>query len=281
MLSSRAGARTEVVSALTLLSSRISEPMMRSWNERIEVGREEASAVAAVALRELNLAPTTAASVSSDAPHTTSLAAYLWNRRSVLFSLTVRHVQLVALALMTGVVVAIPLGLLLERARRTSAPVLSALGILQTIPSIALLAFMVPLLGIGIVPALAALWLYALLPITRATYTGARDADPEAVEAATALGMTAVQRLFRVRLPLAAPAIMPGVRTVAVICVGTATLAAFIGAGGLGEPIVTGLAIADTRMVLPGALPAAALAILMDAVLAGVERWAMPAHLRR
>ena len=152
---------------------------------------------------------------------------------------------------------------------------------LQTIPSIALLAFMVPLLGVGVAPALLALWLYALYPIARGTYSGVRDADPSAVEAAEALGMTPAQRLLQVRLPLAAPVIMAGVRTAAVITVGAATLAAFIGAGGLGEPIVTGLALADTRMVLSGALPAAALALLVDGVLALVERRIAPAHLRR
>jgi len=154
------------------------------------------------------------------------------------------------------------------------------LGVVQTIPSIALLAFMVPLLGVGVIPALVALWLYALYPIARGTYTGVRDAHPAAVEAAEALGMTPAQRLLQVRLPLAAPVIMAGVRTAAVITVGAATLAAFIGAGGLGEPIVTGLALADTRQILSGALPAAALALLVDGVLALVERRVAPAHVR-
>jgi osmoprotectant transport system permease protein len=158
---------------------------------------------------------------------------------------------------------------------------MGALGILQTIPSIALLAFLVPVLGVGMAPALIALWLYALYPIARGTFAGVRDADPAAVEAAEALGMTPVQRLMQVRLPLAVPVIMGGVRTAAVITVGAATLAAFIGAGGLGEPIVEGLALADTRMVLSGALPAAVLALLVDATLAVVERRVAPAHLRR
>jgi osmoprotectant transport system permease protein len=154
------------------------------------------------------------------------------------------------------------------------------LSVLQTIPSIALLAFMVPLLGVGVAPALVALWLYALQPIARGTYAGVRGADPAAVEAAEALGMTPLQRLLQVRLPLAAPVIMAGVRTAAVITVGAATLAAFIGAGGLGEPIVTGLALADRQMVLSGALPAAALALVVDGMLALVERRLAPAHLR-
>jgi osmoprotectant transport system permease protein len=179
------------------------------------------------------------------------------------------------------VLVAVPLGLALERARRAAEPAIGALGVLQTVPSIALLAFMIPLLGVGTAPALVALWLYALYPIARGTYTGVRDADPAAVEAAEALGMTPAQRLLRVRLPLAAPVIMAGVRTAAVITVGAATLAAFIGAGGLGEPIVTGLALADTRLVLSGALPAAALALLVDGALVLVERAVTPAHRRR
>jgi osmoprotectant transport system permease protein len=203
----------------------------------------------------------------------------MWSRRATLMRLTLRHLWLVALAVAAATLVAVPLGLALERTRSLAGPTLASLGVLQTIPSIALLAFMVPLLGIGAAPALVALWLYALFPIARGTFSGVRDADPGAVEAAEALGMTARQRLLRVRLPLAAPVIMAGVRTAAVITVGATTLAAFIGAGGLGEPIVTGLAIADTRMVLSGALPAAVLAVLVDAVLSIVERRLRPAHL--
>ena len=129
-------------------------------------------------------------------------------------------------------------------------------------------------------PAFVALWLYALYPIARGTYTGVRDADPDAVSAAEALGTTAKQRLMWVRLPLAAPVIMSGIRTAAVITVGAATLAAFIGAGGLGEPIVAGLALADTRMILSGALPAAVLALAVDAFLGVIERMIAPAHRR-
>ena len=135
-------------------------------------------------------------------------------------------------------------------------------GVLQTIPSIALLAFMIPLLGIGVLPALVALFLYSLYPIVRNTYTGVRDAAPDAVASARALGMTDGQLLRHVRLPLAAPVIMAGVRTAAVINVGTATLAAFIGAGGLGDPIVVGSRC--RRAAILGGIPAAALAIVVD-----------------
>jgi osmoprotectant transport system permease protein len=189
--------------------------------------------------------------------------------------------MLVAIALFAAVIVAVPLGLGLERVRRIAEPTIGALGVLQTIPSIALLAFMIPLLGVGVTPALVALWLYALYPIARGTYSGVRDADPDAVAAAAALGTTPAQRLMWVRLPLAAPVIMAGIRTAAVITVGAATLAAFIGAGGLGEPIVAGLALADTRMILSGALPAAILALAVDGILGVVERVVTPAHRRK
>jgi osmoprotectant transport system permease protein len=149
-------------------------------------------------------------------------------------------------------------------------------GVLQTLPGIALLAFMIPLLGIGVLPAVVALFLYSLYPILRNTYTGVRDAAPEAVAAGRALGMTPRQILGYIRLPLAAPVIMAGIRTAAVINVGTATLAAFIGAGGLGDPIAAGLALSDTRMILSGAIPAAILALGVDGVLGVVERVVRP-----
>jgi osmoprotectant transport system permease protein len=139
---------------------------------------------------------------------------------------------------------------------------------------------MIPLFGIGTVPALVALWGYALLPIARATITGLQITDRETVETVEALGATTRQSLLWVRLPLAAPVVMSGIRTAAVLTVGTATLAAFIGAGGLGEPIVTGLALADTRLILSGAIPAALLAVVVDALLAQAERAVTPAHLR-
>jgi osmoprotectant transport system permease protein len=273
--------RPDAIAVLTLLSGRLDESRLRALNRRVEVDGEDVRAVAAGALRDLGLiAGVIGDSGASPAPHRSGFFRYLWERRAELGSLAARHLLLVVIALGAAVVVAVPLGLALERSRAAAEPVIGALGVLQTIPSIALLAFMIPLLGVGVAPALVALWLYALYPIARATYSGVRDADPMAVEAAEALGTTPAQRLRLVRLPLAAPAIMGGVRTAAVITVGAATLAAFIGAGGLGEPIVAGLALADTRMILSGALPAALLALLVDATLAGVERLVRPAHLR-
>jgi osmoprotectant transport system permease protein len=135
---------------------------------------------------------------------------------------------------------------------------------------------MIPLLGIGVLPALVALFLYSLYPIARNSYTGVRHAAPEAVEAALALGMTPGQVLRYVRLPLAAPVVAAGIRTAAVFAVGTATLAAFIGAGGLGDPIVSGLALSDTRMLLLAAVPAAVLALLVDLLLGAAEKAVTP-----
>ena len=269
------------VAALTLLSGRLSEQTMRQLNRRVEVDGEDVRVVARDQLRSLGLLADSSRADERSTTVSAGFGSYLWNRRSELWRLTLRHLMLVGVSLLAAALVAIPLGLTLERNRRVAEPVIATLGVIQTIPSIALLAFMIPLLGVGVLPALIALWLYSLYPIARGTFTGVREADPDAVSAAEALGTTAVQRLMWVRLPLAAPVIMAGVRTAAVITVGAATLAAFIGAGGLGEPIVAGLALADTRMILSGALPAALLALLVDASLALIERIVSPVYRRR
>ena len=274
--------KPEAVTTLALLSNRLTEAVMRQLNRRVEVDGEDVRSVASSELTTLGLINSGPSDLRpNSAGNGGGFYSYLWDRRASLAGMTGRHLELVAVALLAAVIIAVPLGLILERGRRIAEPVIGGLGVLQTIPSIALLAFMIPLLGVGVIPALVALWLYALYPIARGTYSGVRDADPDAVAAAEALGTTPMQRLLWVRLPLAAPVIMSGVRTAAVITVGAATLAAFIGAGGLGEPIVAGLALADTRMILSGALPAAILALLVDGVLALVERVVAPAHRRR
>jgi osmoprotectant transport system permease protein len=269
------------IAAMTLLSGRLDEQTMRALNRRVEVDGEDVGRVARDELVVLGLVQRAQNQLRPSVAHRSGFVRYIWERRTMLVALTGRHLLLVAIALLAAVIVALPIGLLLERARNIAEPAIGGLGVLQTIPSIALLAFMVPLFGVGIKPALVALWLYALYPIARGAYTGVRDADREAVSAAEALGTTAMQRLLWVRLPLAAPVIMAGIRTAAVITVGAATLAAFIGAGGLGEPIVEGLALADTRMILSGALPAAILAVAVDGLLGLVERLVAPAHTRK
>ncbi len=269
----------KAVAVLTELSGLLDASRMRTLNKRVAVDQEPVAKVAADELADLGLVAGPADHDSTAVAQRTrpgSFLDYLWSRRAVTLSLTLRHMLLVGVSMGLGLLVAVPLGLGLERVRPAAEGTIRAVGLLQTIPSIALLAFMIPLLGIGVTPAVTALFLYSLYPMVRNTYTGVRDADPVAVQAARALGMTDTQLLWRVRLPLAAPVLMAGVRTAAVINVGTATLAAFIGAGGLGDPIVTGLALSDTRLILSGAIPAAVLAFVVDGVLGLVERSVTP-----
>ncbi len=268
----------EIGAALGLLGDALDANTMRRANLRIETRGETVEVVAHDVLAKLGLvAPVT---THASTPRRDNLVAFMWSERSSLARRTVEHVALSLAGLALGILTALPLGLWLERRRRIAEPVIRILGITQTIPSLALLAFMIPLLGVGAPPAIAALWLYAIFPIVRNAYTGVRDADPGAVRAATALGMTDRQVLRHVRLPLAVPVIMAGVRTAGVLTVGTATLAAFIGAGGLGEPIVSGVQSVNTTMILSGALPAAALAVAADIGLGRVERGLRPRGLR-
>lgn len=188
------------------------------------------------------------------------------------------HTGLTFLSLLLSVLVGLPLGILIARRHTLAGAVLGVAGVLQTIPSIALLGFLIPMLGIGALPAIAALFLYALLPIIRNTYTGIRQVDPSVVDAAFGMGMTPGQVLCRVQLPLAMPVILAGIRTATVINVGVATLAAYIAAGGLGEFIFGGIALNNPNMILAGAIPAAMLALLFDFLLSqlqrlGVRRW--------
>jgi osmoprotectant transport system permease protein len=183
------------------------------------------------------------------------------------------HLLLVFGSLVLAVAVGVPLGVAAWRWPASEATLLGAVAVLQTIPSLALLAFLIALLGsIGVVPAVIALFLYALLPIVRNTHAGLRAVSGGMADAALSLGMTARQALLHVQLPLAAPTLLAGVKTAAVINVGTATMAAFIGAGGFGERIVAGLAVNDSRVMLAGALPAAALALLVQAAFDFAER---------
>ena len=194
---------------------------------------------------------------------------------------TLVHLKLTAIALLAACLVGVPIALLVYRHSRLSRAVLYVAGLLQTIPSIALLALLIPIAGVGQVPAIIALFLYSLLPIVRNGVTALTTVDPLLRRVATALGLNRRQRLRRIYLPLAMPHLLAGIRIAAVVSIGTATLAAFIGAGGLGEPIVTGLALNDTALILRGALPAAALAILTELTFELLERWLVPQHLRQ
>ena len=184
---------------------------------------------------------------------------------------TLSHINLVVLSLFFATLVGLPLGLWLAQKRKVATIILGFTGVLQTIPSIALLGLMIPIWGIGVHTAIAALFLYALLPIVRNTITGLNQVDPTLREAAAAMGMTSFQQLWKIEIPLALPVIFAGIRTAAVINVGVATLAAYVAAGGLGEFIFGGIALNNTNMILAGAIPAALLAIIFDMLLEKIQ----------
>ncbi|HEY0899756.1 MAG TPA: ABC transporter permease/substrate-binding protein, partial [Sphingobacteriaceae bacterium] len=185
---------------------------------------------------------------------------------------TLTHTGLTFISLLLALFIGLPLGIFVALRRKYGGLVLGFAGVMQTIPSIALLGFLIPLLGIGALPAIAALFLYALLPIIRNTSTGIREADATVIEAAKGMGMSGKQVLFKVQLPLAMPFILAGIRTATVINVGVATLAAYIAAGGLGEFIFGGIALNNTNMILAGAIPAACLAIFFDFLLSRIQK---------
>jgi len=191
-----------------------------------------------------------------------------------------RHLMLVLVSLAMSIVVGVPLGVLAYVRRRIGVAVLGIAGIVQTIPALALFCFFIPLFGIGPVPALAALFLYGLLPIVRNTHAGLVSIPNDLREAAVAIGLSPVERLRHVELPLASRTILAGIKTSAVVAVGSATIAAFIGAGGFGEPISTGLSLNDVTTILEGAIPAALLALLVEAAFVPLERVIIPRGLR-
>jgi len=262
----------EIATALAPLAGVLDDDRMRALNRRIEVDHEPIEVVAAGLLRELGL--------GGAAPHRTrtaaSFAGYLWERRAEIGARTGEHLGLAAIAVLVVAAFGLPLGISLVRRPRAARGIVAASGIVQAIPSMALLAFLIPVVGVGFVPAAIALCLYGLLPVVQNALVGVRDAAPEAARAAHALGMTERQVLWRVQLPLAAPTVVAGLRTSAVVTVGTATLASLVGAGGLGDPILSGLALNDSRLVLSGAIPAALLALVVDAIFAALERVVRP-----
>ena len=195
--------------------------------------------------------------------------ATLWTETS---GHVVRHLQLTGLALGAAIFIGLAISLVVFSKPRLANTVVYFCGLLQTVPSLALLALMIPIFGIGFTPAVVALFLYSLLPIVRNAVTALSTVDLTLVRVSTALGLSRWQQLRHLRLPLSLPMIFAGIRTAAVISIGTATLAAFIGAGGLGEPIVVGLSLNDTDMILRGAIPAAMLAILAEFLFAAVQK---------
>ena len=185
---------------------------------------------------------------------------------------TLTHIGLTLVSLLLALLVGLPLGILIARRTRLANGILGVAGVLQTVPSVALLGLLIPLVGIGIVPALVALFLYALLPIIRNTYVGITEVSPSVIDSARGVGMTDRQILTKVQLPLALPVIFAGIRTATVINVGVATLAAYVEAGGIGEFIFGGIALSNVNMMLAGAIPAALLAVGFDFGLARLQK---------
>lgn len=253
------------VAALEALSGVIDESRMIEMNAAVKLDGRSSGAVAAEFLRELG--------VTAGAREEPSR----WRR---MLGHIGDHLVLVALSMALALLTALPLGIFAGRNATASPLILGTVGAIYTIPALALLVFMIPLLGIGAGPAIVALWLYSLLPIVRNTHQGLTDIPRPLRESAEALGLTERTKLLRIELPLATPAIMAGIKTAVVINIGTATLGALIGAGGLGQPILTGIRLADTGLILEGAVPAALLALAAQALFDRLERRLVPRGLR-
>ncbi|UOF88772.1 ABC transporter permease [Fodinisporobacter ferrooxydans] len=191
-----------------------------------------------------------------------------------------QHLFLVGFSLVVGAVLSIPLGIYLTRSRKLSGPVISVLSIIQTIPSLAFFALLLPILGIGITPALIVLFLYSLLPIVRNTYTGVKSVDPELIDVAKGMGMTSWQRLIKVELPLSAPLIVAGLRLSTIYLVSWATVAALIGAGGFGNLIFAGIDNYNNDLILSGSVPTALMAFVAGLIFTFIRRLVTPAGLR-
>ena len=261
----RASLAPDVKEALSALTNRLDDETMRALNAEVVVEERTFVQVA----RSFLLAQGLVSAVETQPPT-------MWE---TLGRNTLTHLKLTAIAVLAACVVGVGLALLVYRSPAFSAGVLYVAGLLQTIPSIALLALMIPLAGVGQVPAIIALFLYSLLPIARNTITALTTIDPLLRRVTQALGLSELEQLRHVYVPLALPHMLAGVRIAAVVSIGTATLAAFIGAGGLGEPIVTGLALNDTELILQGAIPAALLALGVELIFEVLERQLVPGHL--
>lgn len=210
-----------------------------------------------------------------------SFWAYLQANTGQIVTLFLDHVKLTAIAVGLALLIGVPLGILISYVRKVSKPVLSVANVVQAIPSMALLGFMIPFLGIGTVPAVTAVVLYSLLPIIKNTFTGIENINPQTLEAAKGIGLTPFQVLTKVQIPLALPVIMAGVRIASVTAVGLMTMAAFIGAGGLGFLVFSGIRTVNNNQILAGAIPACFLALLVDFLIGTVEKLVTPISLQK
>lgn len=263
-------AHPELREALSPLVRSIADAQMRELNAAVD---QRHMPPAAVARTWVEKASPQGATVTTESQSRGGFLALVRARRAELVGKTLQHLQLTACALMASILIGVPLGILIHRRRMLARPVLSAAEIIQTVPSLAMLAFLFALYRmLGAAPAITALILYSLLPIILNTMTGLDNIPPETREAALGLGMSGWQRLRIVELPLALPVMMAGVRTAGVWVVGIATLSTYVGAGGLGDFISRGLARNDPSLTLLGAVPAAAIAILISCLVQGAER---------
>lgn len=206
---------------------------------------------------------------------------YLYHTRAQITSLTIEHIRLTAIAVGLAILIGVPLGIIISYVKKLNKPILGIANIVQAIPSMALLGFAIPFLGIGSLPAIVMVVLYSLLPIIKNTYTGIININPQTLEAAKGIGLTKMQRLFKVQLPLALPVIMAGVRISAVTAVGLMTMAAFIGAGGLGFLVFSGIRTVNNNQILAGAIPACMLALMVDFLVGLVEKLVTPISLSK
>jgi len=255
-----------LVQRLKQLQGKIDNAAMRGLNTEVKINKKTEAAVAAGYLAK-NLG------LEAVIKHETVFTRFMRN--------TYEHLSLVLVSLTAAILVAIPLGILSAKKAGASRFILAGTSVLQTIPSLALFVFMIPLLGIGGPPAIAVLFLYSLLPIVRNTYSGLQDIPADIKESALAIGLPATARLLKIELPLATRSILAGIKTAAVINVGTATLGALIGAGGYGQPILAGIRLDDMGLILEGAVPAALLALAVQALFDLVERFALPGKLKQ
>lgn len=255
----------QALAALQKLAGSIPDAEMVKMNARAKLDKVPASQVAADFLEEKF-------SLQTEAVEKTVFSS-LWQH-------TIEHLVLTCTSLAAAVAVSIPLGICAAKFARLGQIVLGITGIIQTIPSLALLVFMIPFLGIGNAPAIAALFLYSLLPVVRNTYTGLHDIAPQIIESSKALGLSPWARLRLIELPMASRSILAGIKISAVLNIGFATLGALIGAGGYGQPILTGIRLDDTGLILQGAIPAAGLALLAQGSFELLERAVVPKGLR-
>lgn len=193
-----------------------------------------------------------------------------------IIELTIQHINLTAIAILVSIIIGIPLGILITRVKVLTKAVLGFVNLVQSVPSMAILGLVVPILGIGSTPAIFMVVLYSLLPIVKNTYLGISNIDPVVLESAKGIGLTKNQTLLKIQLPLALPIIMGGIRISAVTAVGLMTLAAFIGAGGLGYLVFSGVQTVNNEMILQGAIPACILALIVDYIFGKIEAFVTP-----